>query len=322
MAYELNKKYWFKSHAGGSTGKYLNVYGNEQVSDFRNVCLWTKAAGANSQGWIIVQSTGGLKIVTALNQTYGLDFYRGTSNYGNCDIYPEAGNDTDSAVVLEVVNSTTNVYKIRLANHTNIYLTAKGTSDNSDVRWETSNGTTSQQWKLEEWPTPVTKMVSGMYDIYNQKYTNNSDWIKTYGCAVCCCCCNVNSFYKRITYTLAQAKTDSMYNETSGVTWSNVKYADVTTLTTCTSESQYLAIIREQIDLNRPVLVYCTGGSVHWVVAYGYEDGGDSKHKILVLDSYNANTSSQYGVKRTLYESMDVNFDTFTISGLRTTIAK
>ena len=39
MAPSTNKTYRICSHYG--SGKYLNVYGNDQVSANRNVCLWS-----------------------------------------------------------------------------------------------------------------------------------------------------------------------------------------------------------------------------------------------------------------------------------------
>lgn len=316
MSYVLNQKYRIKSESG----MYLNVYGNEVVSNFRNVCLWEKSNGAYSQGWYIIQKSGSKKIVTALDDRYGLDHFRGSDNYGNCDIYKEDGNDTDSAIMLEEVRHNSNIYKIRLANHSNRYLTANGKNKGSDVRWEALNNTDSQQWRLEEWPT-ITKYIPGMYTIYNQHYKNNENWIKTYGCAACCGC-NINSFYSRTTYTIAQAKSDGMYNTSSGVDWTKVKYANCT-LSTQNSQAAYLTKIREQVSLKKPVLVHVARGKYeHWIVAYGYTDEGNTTSKILVLDPYNEDKNKINGVDRTLYQSMDISYDCFTIKELRLTSAK
>ena len=149
MAYSLNTNYYFVSHAGA--GKSLNIYGDEQVSNNRNVCLWTKDT-SGAQNWIIKSFAAGLKIVTALNQAYALNYYWGSGqgNPGNCDIYPEAGNDADSCVTLIAVNASSNIYKVKLKNY-NLYLTATGTNNNSNVIWDTlDNSNTAQQWKLEE----------------------------------------------------------------------------------------------------------------------------------------------------------------------------
>lgn len=177
MTYKSDKKYWLKSHAGKRTGKYLNVYGNETFDQFRNVCLWSKEAGANSEGWYIIRRQEGEKIVSALNISYGLDFYRGSANYGNCDIHTESGNDTDSVVIFEEINSTASIYRIKLKKHTNAYLTAMGTNNASDVRWDALNGIVSQQWKLEEWQQDKEKIIPEINSIYNQAYKYNDAWI-------------------------------------------------------------------------------------------------------------------------------------------------
>ena len=149
MAFSRNTSYYMVSHAGA--GKCLNVYGNEQVSPNRNVCLWTKGPG-NAQSWNIKAFSAGDKIVSGLSSDYALNYYwsAGKGNPGNCDIYPQAGNDADSCITLTPVNAASNIYTIKLKNY-NLYLTAKGTGDNADVRWEApvSTGTT-QQWKLDK----------------------------------------------------------------------------------------------------------------------------------------------------------------------------
>lgn len=321
MAYALNNRYRFKSHAGDSNGKYLNVYGNEVISNFRNVCLWDKVDGAYSQGWYIINGKSGNKIVTMLDSRYGLDFYHGKDNYANCDIYPEYGNDVDSLVVLEPYNESLNIYKIKLSKNSSYYLTSKGISNNSNVRWEIYNGSSSQLWKLEEWPI-ITKQIYGMYPIINQKYIKNDSWIQTYGCAVCCVC-SVNSFYGKLNYDISQAQKDGMYSSYVGVIWSKVKYADCM-LSNNSTHNGYLNIIKNEINGNRPVFVHIVGGNgrEHWVIAYGYTDEGNTTSKILVLDSYNQDINKLYGESRNLYQSMDINYKCFTIKDLRITSKK
>lgn len=318
MAYVLEKKYWLKSNSGQALGKYLNVYGNEQVSNLRNVSLYTKVDGANSQGWFISSRSAGLKLLTALDTSYGADHYNGSTNLGNCDIYQEYGSDTDSVIVMEPVDASQDIYRIKLANNSNRYLTAK----TNDVRWEASNGAISQQWKMEPWNAPSSKLIAGLgiRSIYNQKYTGTSSWIKTYGCAVCAAC-SASAFYKGSAYTLAQAFTDGLYTESNGVSWAAAKYFSTSQITGLT-QTEYLTKIREQISLQKPVLVHVIGSlSEHWVVAYEYSGAGTTTDQILVLDSVH-NAGDQYGVTRTLNISMDLNFDSFTIKELRTTSKK
>lgn len=318
MAYIADKKYWLKSNAGQASGKYLNVYGNEQVSNLRNVTLYTKVDCANSQGWFISSRSAGLKLLTALDTSYGVDHYNGSDNLGNCDIYQEYGSDTNSVILMESVDSSQNIYRIKLKNHSNRYLTAK---TNDDVKWEASNDSVSQQWKLEPWNVPSSKIIAGLgiRSIYNQKYKNNSTWMQTSGCAVCAAC-SVSAFYKGSAYTLTQAFADGMYDESMGVKWANAKYFSTVQITGLT-QAGYLTKIREQISLQKPVLVHMVGSSQHWTVAYEYSGAGTSTDQILVLDSVH-HKDDQYGVTRTLNISMDLNFDSFTISEIRTTSKK
>ena len=131
MAYQLNKSYLLFSNSG--SGRCLNVSGGTAANN-RNVCILNKN-GSAAQNWMVKAFGSNLKIVSGLNQNYALNYYwnAGQGNPGNCDIYPQAGNDADSCIVLEAVS--TDVYRIRLKNY-KLYLTAKGTGDNADVRWE------------------------------------------------------------------------------------------------------------------------------------------------------------------------------------------
>ena len=148
MAYELGTTYQLFSHCG--TGLCLGVSGGT-VANNKNVCIQTKNSN-NQQKWIVKAFGSNLKIVSCLNQNYALNYYwsAGQGNAGNCDIYPQSGNDADSSVVLEPV--ATDVYRIKLKNY-NLYLTAKGTGANADVRWEAPVSLGSDYSKLapQEW---------------------------------------------------------------------------------------------------------------------------------------------------------------------------
>lgn len=143
MAYQLNKSYLLFSHGG--TGQCLTVYGGA-ANNNQNVCLFRKV-GTSAQSWTIKAFGSNLKIVTGLNQNYALNYYwsAGQGNPGNCDIYPQAGNDADSCIVLEAVS--TDVYRIKLKNY-NLYLTAKGTGDSADIRWEAPVSLWSSDYSL------------------------------------------------------------------------------------------------------------------------------------------------------------------------------
>lgn len=131
MAYQTNKTYVLFSHGGA--GRCLTVYGGV-ANNNQNVCLF-RQVGTTAQNWTIKAFGSNLKLVTGLNQNYALNYYwsAGQGKPGNCDIYPQAGNDADSSIILEPV--CTDVYRIKLKNY-GLYLTAKNDSDSADVRWE------------------------------------------------------------------------------------------------------------------------------------------------------------------------------------------
>lgn len=173
MAYALNTTYRIKSFAG--SGRNLNVYGNEQVSYNRNVCLWSEDTSANAQKWVIQSFAAGLKIITALSSTYALNYYwaNGQGNPGNCDIYPHASNNQDSCITLVAVNAAENIYKIKLANY-NLYMTAASDADEANVSWEEHTGAAAQQWKF----VPITTSNSFHWptesNVLTQNFNSNS----------------------------------------------------------------------------------------------------------------------------------------------------
>lgn len=148
MAYQLNKTYLLFCYSG--TGQCLSVSGGI-VANHQNVCIGTKNGGT-AQSWTIKQFGSNYKIVSNLNQNYALNYYgtSGQSNPGNCDIYPQSDNDANSSIVLETMS--TDVYRIKLKNY-NLYLTAKGEGNNSEVSWETpvSMGSDYQMLRTQEW---------------------------------------------------------------------------------------------------------------------------------------------------------------------------
>lgn len=153
MALSLGTTYRIKSCYNNYTNRYLNVYGNEQVSDNRNVCIWTLDGTANAQKWIYKNYSGYTKLVTSLHTSYALNYYwgNGQNNPGECDIYPHANNNTDSALSIVTIDSTSsaqNIFRIKLANY-NLYLTAEGDYDGANVSWQAYSGANSQKWKFE-----------------------------------------------------------------------------------------------------------------------------------------------------------------------------
>ena len=151
MAYELGVAYYIKNMA---TGKYLNIYGNEQVSDGRTVNTHTFEAGANAQRWIVRLCGEGGKIFSALSPTnYALNINQYENN--RCTIWPASGNNNNADAVLDVltVDRTNNIYRIKMLGSHNKFLTDMNTPDYSyaasnKVHWtDTANGDYSL-WKF------------------------------------------------------------------------------------------------------------------------------------------------------------------------------
>ena len=327
MAYELNKNYYMVSHAG--SGKCLNVFGSEQVSNNRNVCLWTKDS-TNAQNWLIKSFKAGYKIVTALNQNYALNYYwyAGNGEPGNCDIYLESGNDKDSCILLEPVNATDNIYRIRLKNY-DLYLTANGSSDNSDVRWDkkASSGN-AQQWKLVDFfgSAPSTEsatltMPSGRICNWNQFYTPINNLTGGEGCTITAVL-DVLNFFGPSSYTINDIR--GAWVNGQGVNW-NYNWPNVTITHPSTSfaNTSYAAIC-EQINLGVPVLLNLgpgNSGNYHMVMCYGYRNGGKSISDFLVMDPAGSG-NGQYGVQRTLLEAANYSTNGKGIATVRFTSRK
>lgn len=98
---KLNGVYMFRNLA---SGKYLNIYGNDQVSSNRNVCQWEASADL-SQLWRFYEDENlSKKLISVIKgssgQLYGLNIYR--SIHKNTDIYVETPtNIVDSSIDIE-----------------------------------------------------------------------------------------------------------------------------------------------------------------------------------------------------------------------------
>ena len=316
MAYALNTTYHIKSFAG--SGRNLNVYGNEQVSYNRNVCLWSQTS-ANAQKWVIMSFAAGLKIITALSSTYALNYYwaNGQGNPGNCDIYPHASNNQDSCITLVAVNAAENIYKIKLANY-NLYMTAASDADEANVSWEEHTGAAAQQWKF----VPIESSEGGSSDRtvidlpsnrdynWNQFYTGVTNAINsTAGCAWTCGLDIANIYGPN-----AYAPSDMAFAWSSGGYGWDVPDGCAAAFNKdpieYSSNSEYFSKIRSEINNNRPVVVKMVGAtSNHFVVAYGYTGSGNSTAEIKVLDpaQSTSNTYTQYGRDTTLQNAISWN---------------
>ena len=81
MAYEHGATYWICPV--DNTGVALSVRGDSQVSQNRDVFLYTKE-DIDDQLWRVDVGDGFARIKSTLDDRYALNIYRST---GNCDIY-------------------------------------------------------------------------------------------------------------------------------------------------------------------------------------------------------------------------------------------
>lgn len=145
MAYENGAVYWICSV--DNTGVALSVYGNSQVSQNRDVFLYTKQDIAD-QLWKVDVSNGFSRIKSTLDERYALNIYLST---GNCDIYTWATNLEDSKINFRTIDAAANIYRIqnyRNNDENNLYLTASKASSGGLVTWTGLSDTNSnQKWK-------------------------------------------------------------------------------------------------------------------------------------------------------------------------------
>lgn len=127
----------------------LNITSSASITNGTQVNIYA-TSGSNDQSWVVdsLTSTSKQYIKHFSNQTYALNAYRSGTNW-NCTLYKASGN-ADGYVILTKVANKTNVYNIRLSEHSNRYLTADGTGNSANCSWRASTGGTEQQWKFTE----------------------------------------------------------------------------------------------------------------------------------------------------------------------------
>ena len=147
---KLNGVYMFRNLA---SGKYLNIYGNDQVSSNRNVCQWEASADL-SQLWRFYEDENlSKKLISVIKgssgQLYGLNIYR--SIHKNTDIYVETPtNIVDSSIDIECLGPISGANfsgeKVRIHLHfaesdgSYLYLTSVGNGNGSSATTSTSDG--------------------------------------------------------------------------------------------------------------------------------------------------------------------------------------
>ncbi len=124
--------------------KCLNVYGDNVTVLYnqQNVCLW-EDSGTNEQRWYVTGGGSSQFIKSVIDLNFGLNVYR-AGNPWNCDLYPIAGNETDS--LIDFIE-TDGGYKIKLHNY-DLYLTAASYTNGANVYWGAASTSTYQLWNL------------------------------------------------------------------------------------------------------------------------------------------------------------------------------
>ena len=133
----------------------LNTRGAGNHYNNRNVNVYSLDWSTDMQ-WKVMVYDGFARILCAGDTSYGLDYYYGSSNPGNCDIYKVSGNDEDSKINFRTINASENLYRIQCYRNNadnDLYLTATGTSNGADVRWQPldSSKAAYQTW----WLVPI-----------------------------------------------------------------------------------------------------------------------------------------------------------------------
>jgi len=167
MSFNTTKPYHIVSC--NNTNQYLNVSGIEAISDGKNVDIYALDSAASAQRWFVKNSTGNTKILSGLDfKAFSLDYNTG-SPVGNCDMWTDkSAYDTDQ--IVEISGDDTNGYRIRVVGRDK-YLTAIGTTNGSNVRWDNlvSSGNT-QLWKFNLVPNTTT---AGLADATGTVATSN-----------------------------------------------------------------------------------------------------------------------------------------------------
>ena len=132
------------------TNKVVNILGSYLVdlANGKEITLYDKS-GSNEQIWRIdnISDQEECFIKSYVDQAYGFNAYRSPTNNYNCNIRAIEGNETDAAV--HFVLQDNGYYKIELANYPGYFLTATGSENGDDIRWQTANQGDFQYWYLE-----------------------------------------------------------------------------------------------------------------------------------------------------------------------------
>lgn len=315
MAYESGKTYWIVPQ--NNTGVALSVYGNTQVSENRNVIVWSKQDIAD-QLWRVDVSNGYARIKSTINDAYALNIWLGSSNYGNCDIHTWSGNLEDSKINFRTIDASQNLYLIQNYRNNadnNLYLTAESTASGANVKWTGRNTGLNQVWKLIEktggggGTRTMIDLPQGRTYNWSQFHTTIMDICGNAGCSLTCLLDIANIFGPRA-YSASEIYQVCGWEKWGVNSWaipsSCAGYIDATGYTSSGTRSVF-AVARAQINANNPIIIKLSKpGDTHFVVGVGYTGNGASASEFIVLDPGS-------GRQWTLQEAMNYNYGMTTV---------
>lgn len=284
MAYENGATYWICP--ADNTGVALSVRGDSQVSQNRDVFLYTKE-DIGDQLWRVDVDTGFARIKSTLDDRYALNIYLST---GNCDIHTWADNLEDSKINFRTINANDNLYQIQNYRNNadnNLYLTASKAASGGLVTWNASNGSSLQKWKLIKKTGGGTSGGITISPRLSQK-SHPDSWFKQNGCAVTAGIMAA-AYHDNTTYGIQSF--DAYWNSKKGYSWMTPrgwKFQDDRTPSTILGDAETVAYIKTYIDRGIPPICYCPGGSGHWMLAYAYTSGSTFE-SILIVDPADGN---------------------------------
>lgn len=291
MAYQSGKTYYLvpRFWISGTTSREnilnkktkplaLNTKGTGGHYNNRDCNLWTLDYSTDMQWKVEIPAEGGYaRILCAGDTSYGLDYYHGKDDNGNCDIYKVAGNENDSKVNFITISAANNYYRIQCyRNNTgnNLYLTAvrnsNGKFDNGcDVRWCALDPKIpmEQTWWLvpvedvKEGTTNVTKNINlrNSIESYNQRV---ADKYKE-ACAGICACMAL------------KLEPDTVpYDYIAPIAYWQ-KIGDIKNKAAVRYDTSSLKDVYNLLSQNIPVIVQTRTPSnssygYHWVIIYGF----------------------------------------------------
>lgn len=273
----------YKIVSHGGSGLPLNVYGSGTIIGRRNVCIWSDT-GSVDQQWSIA-SLGLNQTVKSVNNTnYILNAYR--TNW-NCDVYTL---NSDSYV--NFISLGNDLYRIQLKSTTTRYLTATGTTSNSNVDWEALNSVSSaQKWKITVVGSATTSKVLSMPATRTCNWSQFSEPVLTAlngdrdGC-VFVAALDVCNFYGPEQYG-PQTLVNAGCWPNHAMAWQTFPgNATVLDGENITNQASCFSAMRSEIDNSHPVIAFLGTGESdnHAVMVYGYIDGGTAHSHFKVMD--------------------------------------